>query len=412
MREVYIVGVGMTRFGVHADQGSAELARTAVQAALADARAAAADVEASFYANTVAGAIEGQYGAKGQHALRPIGIQGGPLVNVENACAGSATAFNLAVTQVGAGLVEVALAVGAEKMNTEDREQRARAFGQPQDVAAVKAFVERLGPSVADVRPPPEVVIDPKMFSLFMEGYAIQARAHMKKFGTTWRQIAAVSAKNHFHSTMNPLAQYRKDFTIEQVLAGKVIAWPLTMPMCSPISDGASAVLVCSKEALRRFDAARAVRVLATVMKGGMDRDFDDRERGCGRRAANAAYEIAGIGPEDVDVAEVHDGSAYGEIAQLESCRLVPVGEGGRAAEAGETRLGGRIPVNTAGGLESRGHPVSATGGAQLHELVLQLRGEAGARQVAGARHGLASTSGGFMGVEDAIAVVSLLGRP
>jgi acetyl-CoA acetyltransferase len=411
MREVFVVGVGMTRFGVQPDQSSAALARSAVLAALADARATPGDVGATFYANTVAGAIEGQYGMKGQHALRPIGIQGGPLVNVENACAGGATAFNLAVLQVGAGLTDVALAVGTEKMNTDDREQRARTFGQPEDIAAMKVFLERMAPSVADVQPPPEAVIDPKMFSLFMEGYAIQAKAHMKKYGTTVRQIAAVAAKNHHHSIHSPLAQFQKDFSIEQILAARIIAWPLTMPMCSPISDGAAAVLVCSQEALARFDGRRAVKVLASVLKGGTDRDFDDREKGCGRRAATAAYEIAGVGPGDVDVAEVHDGSAYGEIAQLESCMLVPLGEGGRAAEAGETRLGGRIPVNTAGGLESRGHPVAATGCAQLHELVLQLRGEAGQRQVPGARIALASTSGGFMGVEDGIAAITLLGK-
>jgi acetyl-CoA acetyltransferase len=411
MREVFVVGVGMTRFGVQPDQSSAGLARSAVLAALADARAAPGDVGATFYANTVAGAIEGQYGMKGQHALRPIGIQGGPLVNVENACAGGATAFNLAVLQVGAGLTDVALAVGTEKMNTDDREQRARTFGQPEDIAAMKVFLERMAPSVADVQPPPEAVIDPKMFSLFMEGYAVQAKAHMKKYGTTVRQIAAVAAKNHHHSIHSPLAQFQKDFSIEQILAARIIAWPLTMPMCSPISDGAAAVLVCSQEALARFDGRRAVKVLASVLKGGTDRDFDDREKGCGRRAATAAYEIAGVGPGDVDVAEVHDGSAYGEIAQLESCMLVPLGEGGRAAEAGETRLGGRIPVNTAGGLESRGHPVAATGCAQLHELVLQLRGEAGQRQVPGARIALASTSGGFMGVEDGIAAITLLGK-
>jgi acetyl-CoA acyltransferase len=411
MREVFIVGVGMTRFGVQPELGSGDLARSAVQAALADARATPADVGTSFYANTVGGAIEGQYGMKGQHALRAIGIQGGPLINVENACAGGATAFNMAVAQVGAGLAEVALAVGTEKMNTDDRDKRARTFGQPLDVAAMKLFLERIGPSVADIRPPPEAVIDPKMFSLFMEGYAIQAKAHMKKYGTTVRQIAAVAAKNHHHSIHSPLAQFQRDFSIEEILAAKIIAWPLTLPMCSPISDGAAAVLVCSQEALARFDAQRAVRVLASVLKGGTDRDFDDRAKSCGRRAATAAYELAAVGPDDVDVAEVHDGSAYGEIAQLESCMLVPLGEGGRAAEAGETRLGGRIPVNTAGGLESRGHPVAATGCAQLHELVLQLRGEAGKRQVQGARIALASTSGGFMGIEDGIASITLLGR-
>ena len=275
----------------------------------------------------------------------------------------------------------------------------------------MKVFLERVGPSVADIRPPPDALIDPKMFSLFMEGYAIQAKAHMKKYGTTVRQIAAVAAKNHHHSIHSPLAQFQKEFSIEEILAAKIIAWPLTLPMCSPISDGAAAVLVCSKEALARFDGRRAVKVLASVLKGGTDRDFDEREKGCGRRAATAAYEIAGIGPKDVNVAEVHDGSAYGEIAQLESCMLVPPGEGGPAAERGETRIGGRIPVNTAGGLESRGHPVAATGCAQLHELVLQLRGEAGKRQVEGARIALASTSGGFMNVEDGIAAITLLGK-
>ncbi|MCC7462794.1 MAG: thiolase family protein [Gammaproteobacteria bacterium] len=411
MREVFIVGVGMTKFGVQPELSSAELARSAVKAALTDAHAAVADIDVSFYANTVGGAIEEQYGMKGQHALRAMGVQGGPLYNVENACAGGATAFNLAAAQVGAGLAEVALAVGTEKLNTDDREKRARSFGQPLDIAAMKVFLERIGPSVADVKPPPDVLIDPKMFSLFMEGYAIQAKAHMKKYGTTVRQIAAVAAKNHHHSIHSPLAQFQKDFSIEEILAAKVIAWPLTLPMCSPISDGAAAVVLCSKAALARFDGRRAVKVLASVLKGGTDRDFDDREKGCGRRAATAAYELAGIGPKDVDVAEVHDGSAYGEIAQLESCMLVPPGEGGPAAERGETRIGGRIPVNTAGGLESRGHPVAATGCAQLHELVLQLRGEAGKRQVEGARIALASTSGGFMGVEDGIASITLLGR-
>ena len=411
MREVFIVGVGMTKFGVQPDKSSAELARNAVQSALADAGASVADVGAAFYANTVGGAIEEQYGMKGQHALRAMGVQGGPLFNIENACAGGTSAFNLAVTQVGAGLTDVALAVGTEKMNTDDREKRARTFGQPMDIAAMKVFLERVGPSVADIRPPPDALIDPKMFSLFMEGYAIQAKAHMKKYGTTVRQIAAVAAKNHHHSIHSPLAQFQKEFSIEEILAAKIIAWPLTLPMCSPISDGAAAVLVCSKEALARLDGKRAVKVLASVLKGGTDREFDEREKGCGRRAATAAYEIAGIGPKDVNVAEVHDGSAYGEIAQLESCMLVPPGEGGPAAERGETRIGGRIPVNTAGGLESRGHPVAATGCAQLHELVLQLRGEAGKRQVEGARIALASTSGGFMGIEDGIAAITLLGK-
>jgi acetyl-CoA acyltransferase len=412
MREVFIVGVGMTPFGVHAQRSTGDMAQDAVTKALADAGATAADVGATFYANTASGAIEGQFGMKGQHALRPLGIEGGPLVNIENACAGSSTALNLAVTQVGAGLADVALAVGSEKLNTDDRAKRAGAFGQPLDVAAMKEFLERYSDAAADVKPPPGVEIDPKMFSLFMEGYALQAKLHMKKYGTTWGQFAAVSAKNHHHSTMNPLAQFQKDFTVEQILASKVIAWPLTMPMCAPISDGAAAVLVCSKDALSKFDAKRAVKILACVLVSGTKRALDDVGRSGIFRASRKAYELAGVGPEDIDVAEVHDASAYAEIHQIEQCGLVPLGDGGPATDRGDTRLGGKLPVNPSGGLQSRGHPVAATGAAQVHELVLQLRGEADKRQVAGAKLALASTSGGFIGVEDGATCVTLLGKP
>lgn len=411
MREVFIIGVGMTPFGVHAQRSTGDMAQEAVTKALADAGATASDVGATFYANTVSGAIEGQFGMKGQHALRPLGIEGGPLVNIENACAGSSTSLNLAVTQVGAGLAEVALAVGSEKLNTDDRVKRAGAFGQPLDVAAMKEFLDGYAGLAADIKPPPGVEIDPKMFSLFMEGYALQAKLHMKKYGTTWAQLAAVSAKNHRHSTLNPLAQFQKDFTVEQVLAGKVIAWPLTMPMCAPISDGAAAVLVCSMDALPRFDAKRAVKILACVLVSGTKRTLDEAGRSGIFRASRKAYELAGVGPEDVHVAEVHDASAYAEINQIEQCGLVPLGDGGPATDRGDTRLGGKLPVNPSGGLESRGHPVAATGAAQIHELVLQLRGEAARRQVAGAKVGLASTSGGFIGVEDGATCVTLLGK-
>jgi acetyl-CoA acetyltransferase len=410
MRDVFVVGVGMTPFGLHADRSSGDLAREAVRKALADAGADAGQVGVTFYANTVSGAIEGQYGMKGQHALRPLGIEGAPLVNVENACAGSSTALNLAMTQVLAGHADVALAVGTEKLNTDDRIKRAGAFAQPLDVAAMQEFLQAYSGRVADVVPPPGVEIDPKMFSLFMEGYAVQARLHMKKYGTTWTQLAAVAAKNHDHSVGNPLAQFQKPFSIDKILSAKVIAWPLTLPMCAPISDGAAAVLICSREALARFDNSRPVELRSSVLVSGMSRDFDDVAHSAIRRASTLAYSRARITAADVDVAEVHDASAYAEINQTEQLGLVPPGAGGPAAERGETRLGGRLPVNPSGGLESRGHPVAATGAAQIHELVLQLRGEAGARQVANARIAVASTSGGVLGVEDGATCVTVLG--
>ena len=411
MREVFIVGVGMTPFGRHLELSVGELARRAVGAALDDAGASAEAVQAVFYANTAQAAIEGQMGVKAQHALRPLGFAGVPMVNVEDACSGSAVALNLALTQVGSGQAEIALAVGAEKLNTKDAARRFAAFNQPDDLAAVQAFVEKYMPLAEATPIPAEVAIDPAMRSIFMDAYAVNARLHMARHGSTWRQIAAVASKNHGHSTRNPLAQFQNAMGIDEILAAKVIAWPLTLPMCSPISDGASAALVCSAEGLKRLRGERAVRVLASVMRGGSERPLQDGTQAAVHLAARAAYEQAGIAPQDLSVAEVHDASAYAEIAHTEYLGLLPFGAGGSAAERGETSLGGRIPVNVSGGLESRCHPVAATGLAQIHELVQQLRGTAGARQVEGARLAIASNGGGFIGVEDAICCVTVLGR-
>ena len=411
MREVFIVGVGMTPFGVHLDRSTADLAREAVSSALADAGAKASELEAVVYANTAQGAIEGQHGVKGQHALRPIGVEGAPFFNTENACTGSSTALNLAFMQVAGGFADVAMAVGAEKLNTPDREKRMAAFGQPDDLAAVTAFVETYTALVDDVRPPEGVVNDERARSIFMDAYSVNARLHMKTWGTTWEQIAEVSSKNHHHSTMNPLAQFRKDFSVEDVLHGRVIAWPLTLPMCAPISDGAAAVIICSRDALKRFGEVRAVRVLGSKVRAGTNRDIKDYEHAAIRLAARAAFDQAGITPADISVAEAHDASAYAEISQSELVGLCDIGKGGALVESGATRLGGRIPINVSGGLESKGHPVAATGAGQIYELVQHLRGEAGERQVDGARYGLAACGGGFIGVEEAVSCVTILGK-
>jgi acetyl-CoA acetyltransferase len=200
---------------------------------------------------------------------------------------------------------------------------------------------------------------------------------------------------------------------VEQVLAAPPITYPLTLPMCSPISDGAAAVVLCSTEGLRRLQhaAPRAVEVLASVVQTGIEHPVDERERGIGHLAARRAYELAGVAPEDVDVAEVHDATAMGEILNAEALMLAPFGEGGLAAERGDFSLGGRIPINTSGGLESKGHPIGATGLGQIHELVTQLRGEAGARQVEGARIAAHENGGGLYGTEEAVVAVNLLAR-
>jgi acetyl-CoA acetyltransferase len=286
------------------------------------------------------------------------------------------------------------------------------AFDGGWDVSSVeqnKATLLAMGEGVV---PPPGTMSD-RPYSVFMDVYAALCRFHMKTYGTTQRQIAAVAAKNHRHSVHNPLAQFQKPFTIDEVLASPPIAYPLTTLMCSPISDGAAATVLCNADGLKRLNGAagRAVRVLASVVQTGSTRRLDEPGKIVAHCAAKKAYEQAGVGPDDVDVAEVHDASAMGEILNTESLMLVPFGEGGPAAERGDFTLGGRIPVNPSGGLESKGHPIGATGLGQIHELVTQLRGEAGKRQVDNARIAIQENGGGLYGIEEAVVAVNILAK-
>lgn len=409
---VYVVGIGMTPFGKHLDQTIKGLAASATSMALNDAGCMGKDVQAAFFANSTQGHMEGQDMIRGQIALRSMGIQGIPVVNVENACASASSAFHLAVNYVNSGAADIALAVGVEKMFSSDKALMFSIFDGAWDVhesASNRELLLRMGGGIT----PPEGTTSPKPYSVFMDIYAAMGRMHMREFGTTQRQFAAVSAKNHRHSVNNPLAQYRDAYTIEQILAAPPITYPLTLPMCSPISDGAAAAIVCNEAGLKRLNLAqgRAIRVLATVMQMGSDREATDLEHHVVRLASRKAYELAGVGPADISVAEVHDATAIGEIIQSEVLGFCPIGEGGRLAEAGETAIGGRIPINPSGGLESKGHPVGATGLAQIFELVTQLRREAGGRQVAGARVALAENGGGLYSVEEAVACITILGN-
>ena len=406
MREVFIAGSGMTRFGRHLDRTHIELAQDAVCQALRDCGAAPQDIQAAFYATVVQGAFANQHVVRGQFALRPLGFQSIPIFNVENACASSSSALNLAVNYVRHGLVEMALVVGVEKLYTADRSARFAVFNQPLDEREALNFIERYSDRLAGA-PPIEENTEPR--NVLLECYAAWGRLHMKQFGTTRRQIATVAAKNHGHSVHNPLSQYQNAMSIDEILAARTVAWPLTVPMCAPISDGAAAAIVCSKEAIQRLEVLRPVRVLASVVRTGSERDPADCENHLTRLAALDAYECAGVGPGDLSVAEVHDASAFGEILETEALGLCPIGDGGPFAESCATTIGGRIPVNPSGGLVSKGHPLGATGLAQTHELVTQLRGTAGARQVEHARIGLAQNSGGILGVEEAVTCVTVL---
>lgn len=401
---VYIIGAAMTAFGKRPSDSVKSLTAEAVRGALADAGLEAREIEAAWFSNTRQPMLEGQNTVRGEIALRPIGVTGIPIVNVENACASGSTALLQAMHAIQAGAAEVALVVGAEKMVFPDQPERvAAAFIGGTDVhdrEGVLAYIERMGGE----RPGPGR-------SLFMDLYAAQARAHMQSFGTTQEDFARVAAKNHTHGSRNERAQYRTPFTVEQVLADKPVVFPFTRAMCAPVSDGAAALVVCGEAALRKRGAGRAVRVRACVLRSASERAADDYVNHIGRRTARAAYEMAGVSGGEIDVAEVHDATAYAEVQQIENLGLAAPGEVGARLRAGDFALGGRTPINPSGGLLAKGHPVGATGIAQLFELVTQLRGEAGARQVDGARLAAAENGGGFLGVEEAATVVTVLER-
>lgn len=412
MNTLYVAGVGMTAFGRRPDQSLYDLGREAVAAALADAGAAASDVQAAYYAGATNGSLQGQHSIPGPIALRRCGIEGVPVFSVENACASGSSAFHLAVQALRSGACDIALALGAEKMNIADKARMFGVFDSGWDISTAEANKATLLALGAGITPPPGSQSE-RPYSVFMDVYAAFCRQHMARYGTTQRQIAAVAAKNHAHSVHNPLAQFREAYSIEQILAAPPITYPLTLPMCSAISDGAAAALLCTEAGLKRLKgpAGRAVRVRASVVLTGVAHAADAREQGIGYRTALRAYEQAGIGPEEVDVAEVHDATAMGELLNAEALMLAPFGGAGPAAERGDFTVGGRIPINPSGGLESKGHPIGATGLGQIHELVTQLRGEAGARQVEGARVAAHENGGGLLGIEEAVVAVNLFSR-
>ena len=412
MSNAYVVGSAMTVFGRHLERSLDDLAREALQGALKDAGCAISDLGTAFYAGITNGPLQGQFAIPGQVVFSKIGIEGIPVFNIDNGCAAGSSAFHLAVQAVKSGSCDVALAIGVEKMNIPDKLKALNVMEAGWDVSRAEENFEILKKLGEGIVPPPGSESD-KPYSKFMAIYAALCRNHMKRWGTTQRQIAAVASKNHGHSVHNPYSQFKKTFTIDEILAAPPISYPMTLPMCAPLSDGAAAAILCTEDGLKRIgaDRSRCIRVAASVIRSFTHRGLDEPQKHISRLAALQAYEAAGLGPADMDVAEVHDASAMGEILQSENLGFVPLGGGGPAAERGEFTLGGRIPINPSGGLESKGHPLGATGIGQLFELVTQLRGEAGARQVPGARHAIQENGGGLQGVEEAAVAVHILSR-
>lgn len=405
----YIAGVGMTRFGKHMDRGMKSLGGEAIEAALKDAGLEGSQLQAAWMGNAAAGLITGQEMISGQVILRGIGIGRIPVVNVENACASASSAFHQAAAMVTAGLYDIVLAAGTEKLYHEDKRKTFAAFGAAVDVEAFAEIMANLKKNAESSGASSASKGAGEKRSMFMDIYASAARGHMKTYGTTVEQFAAVSAKNSFHGSLNERAQFREALTVEQVLAEPMIAEPLTRPMCSPIGDGAAAAILVSEKMAKKLGLTNKVKVSSAVLHSGWDHSPGEDPSNASELCAREAYEQACVGPEDISMIELHDASAPAEVMTYESLGLCAKGEGGPLVESGATQLGGRIPVNTSGGLLRKGHPVGATGIAQLVEITEQLRGQSGKRQVEGARVGLAHNGGGSIGNDAAAQCVTIL---
>jgi acetyl-CoA C-acetyltransferase len=384
MRPVAIIGIGKTAFGAFPDRDLRSLAVEAGQKCLADAHVSPSQVEAYYLGNFAGPSFVGQ-NHLAPYIAGAMGITGVPCTRFEAACASSGSAFYHAVSSVAAGLNDVVLVAGVEKMTS-------------QTTPKVTEILAGAGDTCGEVR----------AGATFPALFAMIARRHMYQYGTTREMLAAVAVKNHENGAKNPLAHMRKVITMEQALKGKPISEPLTVFDCSLISDGAAAVLIAPLERAPEF-TDQPVKVLAVAQTSdyvALDQKDDITTFRAVSAAAQKAYKMAGVTAQDIQFAEVHDCFTIAEIIATEDLGFVKKGEGGPYVLAGCTRLTGPLPINTSGGLKSKGHPVGATGVGQICDLVYQLRGEAGERQLARHSLGLAQNLGG----SGATAVVTILG--
>jgi acetyl-CoA acetyltransferase len=385
MRRTLLAGVGMTAFGKFPTEGLASLGRQAGLDALLDAGIRPQDIELIACGCARSGTLQARESGVGQLVGWELGIEGVPVFNEKAFCASGAMAFNLANMAVSSGTCDVALVVGVERMSGRE--------GKGKPLTSDGMLLE----SEQGFAPPAY--------------YAMAARRHMETYGTTPEQLAAIAVKNRYAASLNPKAQYRELITIEDVFASRQVAGPLHLLECCPTGDGAAAAIIMSESAADRLGVQPEVEVLASVVGSGFYSDHlrDMTSFGLDRATSKRAYAQAGVDPKDIDVAEVHDSFSIAEIIHYEDLGFCEPGQGGKLVETGETSIGGRIPVNTGGGLLNRGHPLGATGVAQIVELADQLLGRAGERQRVGARTALAHISGGFHESDFATSGVSIL---
>jgi len=463
MSNVYVVETAINKFGKYPDKSEKDLTGEAFLPCLKGANLDKKNIEAIWFANSGWGTHGMQTCIRGQVALRPFGIDAIPIINVENACASGSTAFNQAYLAVKSGEFDIVMAVGMEKMSGSGKFRTYATMVGGMDVgnldktlktltdfamtdadrASLEAHLKKYPPNgfhpgikkdsanpvmkmlqtAKDVVTTSITLTESMGFdtvrdlaksfsgehSPWMDIYGYLARKHMTKYGSTIEELAAIAEKNHYHASLNDMAQYTNRMSKEEILTDRMVSWPITRSMCAPVGDGAAAAVLMSEKAVKKAGlTAQAVKVKASLLGTGMAVPRVPITE----RLANKAYETAGLGPDDISLAEVHDATAFGELHQSEALGFCAQGEGGKYAESGATRLGGARPINTSGGLECKGHPIGATGLAMIHEVVLQLQGRAGARQVKDARFGLTQNGGGALGVEEAAMGLNILEKP
>jgi benzoylsuccinyl-CoA thiolase BbsB subunit len=379
MRRVAVVGVGMSKFGKQPDKTLVDLGTEACLAAIKDSGVVPRDVEVLYCSNAF-----GDTGCLGQEIGSKVGVVNREMARVENACAGGSTAVREVFYAIGTGRYDVGLAVGVDSMTT----------CVPKGPITPKDIEGDLG--------------------LYMPGYAaLQMQRYIYKYGATIEQFAQVSVKNHRNGSLNPFAMYQKEFTLEEVLNSRMISEPLTQYMVSPVSDGAAAAILCAEDKVQQY-TGKPVWLVGSALKSGnytlFAKDMDISEMG--EQAAAEAYEMAGIGPEDIDVVELHDAFAANEIPNIEDLGICKRGEAAHLLQEGYFNLEGKVPVSPSGGLLAQGHPLSASGVRQVCELTWHLRDQAGKRQVKGAKVGLAHMEGGVVtGLQGGACGINILMR-
>lgn len=407
MRDVAVIGVGMTRFGKFPDKGIKDLVREAVEDALGHSGMQKRDIEAAYMGNAAAGLMTGQEMIRGQVTLSAMGIDEIPIYNVESACASSSSAFNLGWMSVASGVHDCVLVVGFEKLFDKDKMKSFRALGTGVDLEKCLDYFRQAEEQSGSGETIFQEGCGEKR-SVFMDMYAFLIKGYMKEYGLTQEHFARLAVKSHKNGSLNPHAQYQQVVSLEEVLRSGDVVYPLTRMMCAPIGDGAAAAILCTKSKVSRY-TTKPVWVAASMVGSGKV-SFDKNDT-VTRRLSCKIFDAAGVGPKDIDLIEVHDATSPSEIMFLIELGICPGDEACKWIEDGCLELDGRMPSNTSGGLSTKGHPVGATGCGMIYEIVRQLRLEAGKRQVRKPKVGMTHNGGGIIGIDAAAMALHVFKR-